>query len=188
MRLAQTHADLTRQLTQSLTDGADAAFLDETEARIKKLSQPLDKFRIRSQQRGADGMLRSEENSVGELVARAEAQVRVFETEMKELWAEWTAAEGEVREVLKGVVSSVSVSGREKKRGEGDADGIDGGDEGEVMVKRFREAIEREIADVEEQVVELGEEAVGMMKDIEKVSWQKGLGSEERIANQGAGL
>jgi hypothetical protein len=188
MRLAQTHADLTRQLTQSLTDGADAAFLDETEARIKKLAQPLDKFRIRSQQRSADGTLRSEENSVGELVARAEAQVRVFETEVAGLWEEWTAAEGEVKELLKGVVSSDVVLGGEKGGGEGGAGGVDRVDEGEVMMKRFREAIEREIAEAEEEVVEIGEEAVGVMKDIEKVSWEIGLRSEWRVANQGAGL
>ncbi|KAH6840742.1 hypothetical protein B0I37DRAFT_408456 [Chaetomium sp. MPI-CAGE-AT-0009] len=168
LRLAQTHADLTRQLTQSLTDGADAAFLDEVEARIKKLAQPLDKFRIRSQQRGADGALRCEEDSVGELVARAEAQVRVFETEVAGLWAEWAAAEGEVKELLKGVVASVSVSGGEKRGAEGAEGGVDGDGEGEVMVKRFREAIEREIVEAEEEVVELGEEAVVVMKDIEK--------------------
>jgi hypothetical protein len=33
LRLAQTYSDLSRQLTQSLADGADAAFLDEMEAR-----------------------------------------------------------------------------------------------------------------------------------------------------------
>ncbi|KAK3296818.1 uncharacterized protein B0H64DRAFT_110071 [Chaetomium fimeti] len=182
LRLAQTHADLTRQLTQSLsTNGAaDAAFLDETEARIKKLAQPLDTFRIRSQQRGADGALRAEEDSVGDLVARAEDQVRGFETEVAGLWAEWAAAEGEVKELLKGVAGCVSGSGPGSGSGGGEGGGeegvggVDGDDEGEVMVKRFREAIEREIVEAEEEVVEIGEEAVGVMKDIEKVSWGTG--------------
>jgi hypothetical protein len=38
------------------------------------------------------------------------------------------------------------------------------------MLKRFREVIEKEIGKAEDEVVGLGEEAVGMMKDIEKVS------------------
>jgi hypothetical protein len=45
----------------------------------------------------------------------------------------------------------------------------------------FGEKVEREIALAEEEMVELGEEAVGFMKDIEKVSFRAvvvcGLGS-----------
>lgn len=36
MWLTETHSGLTRELTQPFTDGADAAFLDETEARKHK--------------------------------------------------------------------------------------------------------------------------------------------------------
>ncbi|KAJ4302324.1 hypothetical protein N0V88_002468 [Collariella sp. IMI 366227] len=93
MRLAQTHTDLNRKLTQTIAT-PDAAFLSQTEQQIKKLSQPLDKFRIRSQQRRADGTVQSEESSVGEIVARAEEQVAEFEREVKGLWKEWTVAEG----------------------------------------------------------------------------------------------
>ncbi|KAK4241003.1 hypothetical protein C8A03DRAFT_41518 [Achaetomium macrosporum] len=103
MRLSQTHADLNRKLTQSLVKD-DEAFLADTEARIKKLSQPLDKFRIRSQQRDGDGALRTEENNVGELVARAEEQVRQFEKDMAALWKEWAVAEGEITEAEEEVV------------------------------------------------------------------------------------
>jgi hypothetical protein len=45
------------------------------------------------------------------------------------------------------------------------------------MVRGFGEVVEREIAEAEEEVVELGEEAVGVMKGIEKVSfgsWARG--------------
>lgn len=38
------------------------------------------------------------------------------------------------------------------------------------MLRRFREVIEKEIGEAEEEVAGLGEEAVGMMKEIEKVS------------------
>lgn len=121
---------------------------------------------------------------MGELIARAEAQVSVFETEVAGLWAEWTAAEGEVKELLKGVVSFAGVSGGGKGEGGGGIGGADGGDEGEVMVKRFREAIEREIAEAEEEVAEIGEEAVGVMKDIEKVSWERMLRSGRLLTRE----
>lgn len=160
LRLAQTHADLARELTQSLT-ARDEVFLARAEAQIKTLAQPLDKFRIRAErQRGADdgSAPHSEENSVGELVARAEGQVRRFEEEVRRLWAEWGAAEGEVKELVKGVVACVSGVG-------GDGEG-----EGREMLRRFREEVEREIGEAEDEVGELGEEAVGLMKEIEKVS------------------
>ncbi|AEO57001.1 hypothetical protein MYCTH_2125988 [Thermothelomyces thermophilus ATCC 42464] len=97
MRLAQAHADLSRRLTQTLVK-SDAAFLESTEAHVRKLTQPLDAVRIRSQQRGRDGALRSEESTVGELVARAEEQLREFEKCMAELWAEWAVADEEIEE------------------------------------------------------------------------------------------
>jgi hypothetical protein len=90
--------------------------------------------------------------------------------------------------LLKGVVSSVVVLGGEKGKDGGEVNGVGGDDEGEVMVRRFRKAIEQEIAEAEEELVEIGEEAVGVMKDIEKVSWERGLRSEWPVANQGAGL
>ncbi|KAG7289686.1 hypothetical protein NEMBOFW57_006062 [Staphylotrichum longicolle] len=162
LRLTQTHADLARELAQSLT-ARDEAFLARAEAQIKTLAQPLDKFRIRAQrqrQRGADddngSAPHSEENSVGELVARAEAQVRRFEEEVRRLWAEWAAAEGEVKELVRGVVACVSGVG-------GDGEG-----EGREMLRRFREEVDREIGEAEEEVGELGEEAVALMKEIEK--------------------
>ncbi|KAL2135372.1 hypothetical protein VTI74DRAFT_8784 [Chaetomium olivicolor] len=152
MRLAQAHADLNRKLTQSLVT-PDSAFLSQAEQQIKKLSQPLSKFRIRSQQRSADGTVKNEENSVGEIVAYAEEQVKDFEKEVKELWREWALAEGEVKELWSGVVALAEA-------GEGDREG--------EMMRRLRELIEREIEEAEGQVVGLGEEAVGMMKDVEK--------------------
>ncbi|KAK4150979.1 hypothetical protein C8A00DRAFT_45736 [Chaetomidium leptoderma] len=103
MRLSQTHADLSRQLTRALTH-ADTAFLAETEAQIKTLAQPLDRFRIRSQQRGGpDGAVRSEEHSVAELVARAEEQLRGFEDEVAGLWRE-EVVEREIAEAEEEVV------------------------------------------------------------------------------------
>jgi hypothetical protein len=172
MRLAQTHADLTRKLSHTLAH-ENEAFLAQTESQIKKLAQPLDKFRIRSQQRDApSGEMRSEENSVGELFARAEEQLGEFEREVGGLCREWAEAEGEVKALLGGVVASsmggqVGVGG-----GGGEGEGCDG--EGEGMMARLREVIEREIGEAEEEVVEFGEEAVGLMKEIEKVSSGKG--------------
>lgn len=163
MRLTQTHADLARKLSHSLAQ-ENETFLTQTEAQIKKLAQPLDKFRIRSQQRdAASGDMRSEENSVGELVARAEAQLGEFEREVAGLWREWAEAEGEVKALLGGVASSIGGQG-------GGGGGVYGDGEGEEMLERLREVVEREIGEVEEEVVEFGEEAVGLMKEIEKVS------------------
>jgi hypothetical protein len=170
MRLTQTHADLARKLSHSLAH-ENEAFLAQTESQIKKLAQPLDKFRIRSQQRDAlSGEVRSEENSVGELVARAEEQLGEFEREVGGLWREWAEAEGEVKALLGGVVASM---GSQVEGGGGDGEGYDG--EGEEMLERLREVIEREIGETEEEVVEFGEEAVGLMKEIEKVSsvWEE---------------
>ncbi|KAK4121388.1 hypothetical protein N657DRAFT_648211 [Parathielavia appendiculata] len=174
MHLAQTHSSLTLRLNQSLVQ-PDAAFLNETETQIKKLSQPLDKFRIRSQQRNTkDSSLSTEEHTVAELIARAEEQVRQFETEMAGLWEEWDAAEGEVKALLKGLAGSSNSGGGggSLRRGEwvGHGGGYDGegDDEGEEVLRLFGERIEREIALAEEEAVELGEEAVGFMKEIEK--------------------
>jgi hypothetical protein len=115
MRLTQTHSDLTRKMTQSLQ--GEAGFLAQTEQHIKKISLPLENFRIRSQQRrGADGVLKNEENSVGELITRAEEQVREFEREVGGLWKEWAVAEGEVKGLLRGIGASVVGGG-------GDGDG-----------------------------------------------------------------
>ncbi|KAK3307979.1 uncharacterized protein B0T15DRAFT_549887 [Chaetomium strumarium] len=178
MRLSLTHADLNRKLTQSLVKD-DEAFLADTEAHIKKLTQPLDRFRIRSQQRvgGAaaadgdgDGALRCEENSVGELIARAEEQVRLFERDVAALWKEWAVAESEVQKLLRGVVHPASALGQQGggSVGGGDGEGYGDGDEGEEMLRRYREVVEKEIVEAEEEVVEIGEEAVAMMKDVEK--------------------
>ncbi|KAL2157706.1 hypothetical protein VTH06DRAFT_5189 [Thermothelomyces fergusii] len=176
MRLAQAHADLSRRLTQTLVK-SDAAFLESAEAHVRKLAQPLDAVRIRSQKRGRDGTLRSEESTVGELVARAEEQLGEFEKCMEELWAEWAAADEEVKTLLKGLVSLSSSSSPPSSsssligsRGGNEGMGTAGvvGEEGEEMLRRFREAIEQQIEDAEQETVELGEEAVAMMKGIEK--------------------
>ncbi len=156
--LSQTHADLARRLTHTLA-APDAAFLAHAEGQLKTLAQPLDGFRIRAQQRGADGMVRCEEKSVGELLRCAEEQVREFEREVGGLWEEWAAAEGEVKGLLRGIGGG--------SMGEG---------EGAEMLRRFGEVVEREIGEAEEEVGELGEEAVGVMKEIEKVSFVLGGG------------
>ncbi|KAK3901471.1 hypothetical protein C8A05DRAFT_16346 [Staphylotrichum tortipilum] len=150
--LAQTHSNLAHRLTHT-TAAHDESFLRSTEAHLNSLTRPLSTFRIRSQQRTADGTLRSEEHTVDELVARAEEQVAAFEKDVAGLWGEWLAAEGEVTKLLKGVVAG----------GDGAGEG-----EGEEVVRRFREEIEREIAEAEEVVGELGEEAVGVMREMEK--------------------
>lgn len=158
MRLAQTHSDLVRKLDQSVQ--GETAFLGQTEQHIKDLASPLDKFRIRSQQRRrGESVSTAEENSVGELVARAEEQVREFEKEVEGLWKEWAVAEQEVKGLLRGIGGVVGAGG----------DDEGGSGEGEEIVERFREMIEREIEEAEERAVEIGEKAVAMMKDIEKV-------------------
>ena len=159
MRLSQTHSDLVRKLDQSVQ--GETAFLGQTEQHIKDLTSPLDKFRIRSQQRRrGESVATTEENSVGELVARAEEQVREFEREVGGLWKEWAVAEQEVNGLLRGIGGIVGAGGGDE----------DGSAEGEDIVERFRGVIEREIDEAEERAVEIGKKAVGMMKDIEKVS------------------
>lgn len=133
---------------------------------------PLDKFTIRSQQRCAepDGTVatKNEESNVGELLARADRQVKEFEEEVGGLWREWAVAEAEVKGVLRGIFPGPGESGG--------GDGDDGAGWEDDLLKRFRDVIEREIGGAEEEVVELGEEAVGMMKEIEKVGFPRGLG------------
>ncbi|GAB1315103.1 hypothetical protein MFIFM68171_05313 [Madurella fahalii] len=163
--LSQTHTRLTNKLNHTILS-PDESFLAETEANIKKLSLPLDKFTIRSQQRcpGPDGTtaMRNEENSVGELLARAEEQVKEFEKEVGGLWQEWAVAEAEVKGVLTAIFPSpVDGENGDEHGGEREGDEAD-------LLRMFRETIETEIAEAEEVVVELGEEAVGMMKEIEK--------------------
>ncbi|KAK4148018.1 uncharacterized protein C8A04DRAFT_23810 [Dichotomopilus funicola] len=159
IRLDQTHADLSRKLTQAVTK-ADDAFLEATESHITKLAEPLSVFRIRSQQRSADGSLRTRDDAVGDLVARAEAQVREFERDMGRLWEEWMVMEREAKELVGEVVAAVS-------RGSG-AGKIRGTDETGDVLSRFREAIVGEIDAAEEGVADLGEEALCAMKEIEK--------------------
>ena len=161
--LSQTHADLTRRLSHALVT-PDAAFLVHAEGQLKTLAQPLDGFRIRAQQRGADGAVRCDEKSVGELVARAEEQVHEFERDMGGLWEEWAAAEGEVKVLLRGIGA-----------------GSVGDGSGAEMLRRFGEAVEREIGEAEEEIGELGEEAVGAMKEIEKVSFAVVFWAPERL-------
>ncbi|KAL2261915.1 hypothetical protein VTK26DRAFT_3008 [Humicola hyalothermophila] len=166
MRLAQTHSDLVRQLDRSVRGEAD--FLVKTEKHIKDLTTPLDKFRIRSQQRRpGESTASTEENSVGELIARAEEQVREFEKAVGVLWREWADAEEEVKGLLRGVGNVVG-TGTEVGEGLGGAEDAGGKGEAEDIVKRFGEVVEREIAEAEEEAVELGEKAVGLIKDIEK--------------------
>ncbi|KAK4113568.1 hypothetical protein N656DRAFT_844475 [Canariomyces notabilis] len=153
-QLSRAHSLLSKKLADSVTS-PDEAFLAETEAHVKKLATPLDKFTIRSQQRGADGTIRTEQDTVGELLARAEAQVKEFETQLSVFWQEWAIAEGEVKSALKEILA----------RGSGEKD--TGGEEEEI-IRRFREVVERVIGQAEEEAVVLGEEAVGLMKMIEK--------------------
>ncbi|KAK4251721.1 hypothetical protein C7999DRAFT_27798 [Corynascus novoguineensis] len=172
MHLAQAHTDLCRQLGQTIVK-SDAAFLASAEAHANKLAQPLAAVQIRSQRRGArDGaaLSWSEERSAGELVARAEEQLAQFERGVAGLWAEWAAAESEVRALLRGMVIPLAspLSG-EGYAGDGETgDGAVDDGEGEQLLRRLREAIEREIECAEEDVFELGEEAVTLMKGIEK--------------------
>ncbi|KAK4104589.1 hypothetical protein N658DRAFT_183010 [Parathielavia hyrcaniae] len=163
MHLAQAHSSLALRLTQTLAQ-PDAAFLDATEAQVRKLrgQQPLDRVSIRSQQRNtADGSVRTEEHTVAELMARAEQQVGEFEAEVcGGLWEEWAAAEREVEGLLRGLAGGSFLSSG------GDDEGDD--DEDKEVLRLFGERIEREIALAEEEAVELGEEAVAVMKEIEK--------------------
>jgi hypothetical protein len=105
---------------------------------------------------------------VGELLARAEAQVKEFEAQVGAFWQEWAVAEGEVKSALKEILA----------QGSGEKD--PGGEE-EEMIRRFREVVERVIGQAEEEAVVLGEEAVGLMKMIEKVSWMGGVWSAGRL-------
>ncbi|SPQ20991.1 26aad05a-d100-423e-bcd9-2d100216fc06 [Thermothielavioides terrestris] len=174
--LAQVHASLGARLAQQLAQ-PDEAFLRQTDAHLRALAQPLGSFRIRSrhrrqrqrrqqrrQQLQQDGAVvrgeeeemeeeEEEENSVGELVARAEAQVRAFERDAAALWREWAALGGG------GGGGGDEASDGQQRDGDG---------EGEELLKRFGEVVQREIEAAEAEVVELGEEAVATMKGIEK--------------------
>ncbi|AEO63518.1 uncharacterized protein THITE_2085036 [Thermothielavioides terrestris NRRL 8126] len=188
--LAQVHASLGARLVRQLAQ-PDEAFLRQTDAHLRALAQPLGSFRIRSrhrrqrqrrqqrrQQLQQDGAVvrgeeeemeeeEEEENSVGELVARAEAQVRAFERDAAALWREWAGAQREVEGLLREVVA---LGGGGGGGGDEASDGQqrDGDGEGEELLKRFGEVVQREIEAAEAEVVELGEEAVATMKGIEK--------------------
>ncbi|KXX74182.1 hypothetical protein MMYC01_209155 [Madurella mycetomatis] len=71
-RLFQTQALLADRLDHTILS-PDGSFLAETEAHTKKLSLPLDKFTVGSQQ-----------------------AVKEFEEEVGGLWREWAVAEAEV--------------------------------------------------------------------------------------------
>jgi hypothetical protein len=119
---------------------------------------------------------------VAELLARAEEQVERFETEVKRLWEGWVAAEEEVEGLMRGVVGG-SLTQRDGAAAEG---GNAGWDDGAEVLRRFKEVIEREIAEAEAEMFTLGEEAVGMMREVEKVSLSSVRGSgrdEGRGAN-----
>lgn len=106
--------------------------------------------------------MRTRDDAVGDLITRAEAQVREFERDMERLWGEWMVMEGEAKQLVGEVVAAVS-------RGSG-AGKIRGKDETGDVLSRFREAIVGEIDAAEEGVADLGEEALCAMKEIEKVS------------------
>ncbi|KAL2268760.1 hypothetical protein VTJ83DRAFT_3606 [Remersonia thermophila] len=169
-RLAQAQADLTRTLTRTFRE-QDESFLAEAEAQIARLAQPLDNFRIRSSQKlqlqSQDQQQFVEEHTVAELVARAEKQHKEFEADVGRLWQEWAVAEAEVKKLLGGIGASVSCLGVVPDAGPIAGEECEG-DDGAAMLKRFAEVIQQGITAAEEAVVELGEEAVGMMKEIEK--------------------
>ncbi|KXX80572.1 hypothetical protein MMYC01_202266, partial [Madurella mycetomatis] len=100
-RLFQTQALLADRLDHTILS-PDGSFLAETEAHTKKLSLPLDKFTVGSQQASGSG------------------------------------------------------------------DGDDGAGRKEGSLRRLGEVIGRGILEAEEKVAELGGEAVGMMKEIER--------------------
>jgi hypothetical protein len=169
MRLDLAQQNLSHKLTQALN--GDEEFLVHAEQHIERLAIPLDEFMIQSEKRrkttiqdsgtgtgssdnaeNGDGERNVELKTVCELVADATEQTRAFEKEMEELWREWVVAEKEARRLMRRV-------------GEPGA-----GSEGGELLKRYTAAVEKEIAKAEEEVTNLGGEAVKMMKEIEKVS------------------
>jgi hypothetical protein len=103
---------------------------------------------------------------VKELVQEAKSDLAGFEVDMGRLWKEWAVAETEVKKLLGGVGTAIPLLGIVPGEVGGDA-ALDV--EGAEMLKRLTEAIEREIATAEEDVLQLGDEAVALMKQIEKV-------------------
>jgi hypothetical protein len=159
IQLQQAHSDVTRKFREAMQ--GEEAFLAKMEKQNKTICAPLDQFAIRSQQHNpVDGSVRVETDTVGDLVAGAQAQVTEFEADLAKLWGELEVADAEVARVY-----------RENLRDGQDAQGGDG--EAAQLADTLTQlwaVIKRQIQGAEEEIAELSDAAVAAMKDVEKVS------------------
>ncbi|EAA31839.1 hypothetical protein GE21DRAFT_8280 [Neurospora crassa] len=179
--LTKAHSLVIKKLDDSI-GSSEEKFLQDVEKRASRLSLPLSEFVIRSDQRGSDGVMRSEKHVISDLVKRVEKKLVKAETEMEGLWREWVESEKEMERVLENVLKEVEDlnKGKSGKKVDGEGDDPPGasGDAGKAleaeksddrdMLTKYEEAIEEEVEKAEEEVTKLTLSTYQMMKDLEK--------------------
>ncbi|KAJ4386976.1 hypothetical protein N0V85_007862 [Neurospora sp. IMI 360204] len=194
--LAKAHSLLIQKLDNGIAS-SDEDFLQHAEKRARKLSLPLSEFAIRSDQRGSDGVLRSEKHVVRDLVKGVEKKLGEAEREMEGLWREWVESEEGLERVWEEVWGEVEDLGKRKEgsgeKGTGTGGKVDAGldvdgdptfgatsdDGGEAkaeaeshdvqdVLAKYEEAIKEEIENAGKEVTELTSLTYQMMKDLEK--------------------
>lgn len=118
----KAHTLLIQKLDTDIV-ASDEDFLQHAEKRARKLAAPLSEFIIRSEQRGSDGMMRSEKHVVRELVERAEKKLTETEKEMEGLWREWVESEEGLERVWEEVSKEMDEMKKGKKAGKKNEDG-----------------------------------------------------------------
>ncbi|EGO60274.1 hypothetical protein NEUTE1DRAFT_143734 [Neurospora tetrasperma FGSC 2508] len=179
--LTKAHSLVIKKLDEGI-GSSEQKFLQDVEKRASRLSLPLSEFVIRSDQRGSDGVMRSEKHVISDLVKKVEKTLVKAEMELEGLWREWVESEKEMERVLENVLKEVEDlnTGKSGKKVDGEGDDLPGasGDAGKAleadksderdMLTKYEEAIEEEVERAEEEVTKLTLSTYQMMKDLEK--------------------
>lgn len=180
--LTKAHSLVIKKLDDEIGSSAEK-FLQHVEKRASRLSLPLSEFVIRSDQRGDDGVMRSEKHVIKDLVKRVEKKLVNTEKEMEGLWKEWLESEKGLERVLEEVLKEVEDlnKGKSGKKVDGESNYLLGASEDAEkapkvqrsderdMLTKYEEAIAEEVEKAGEEVTKLTLSTYQMMKDLEKV-------------------
>ncbi|KAK3685777.1 hypothetical protein B0T22DRAFT_482719 [Podospora appendiculata] len=158
-QLQQATTDLDRKLQDILK--TDDIFLARMRKEVRELSSPISESLVRSEKRNADGTVSRETNTIGEIATSAQTEFNKFEGDIFRLWKEWAEAEAAVAKAYKELFPDKSPAASKSPKGAAKGGRKD-------ILARFEEFIEKEIEDMEEELDELGELVVAVMKEIEK--------------------